>query len=596
MGSNLGELLIREKIISPEQLKTAAEYEKKNKVPIGSALVALGYITEEDMAQALSRQLGYPYIDLSQFEVYPDVIELVPVDIAKKHMIMPIHRIRSFLTMAMVDPTDLDVIENVRFRTNLSIQPVIASESGITEAINKYYGSSDSLRVKEIIDEIEQADNGAVNVIEEEEEEYDIEELVHSTEEAPVITLVNTIFMDAIKKGASDVHFEPYERSFRVRYRIDGVLHEMMDLALKFKNPVISRVKILSNMDIAEKRLPQDGRIKMRVKWGENSRKEVDMRISCVPAIFGEKIVSRILDRENLQLDMTKLGFEKKSLSVFNEAIHRPFGIILVTGPTGSGKTNTLYSAISSLNNQEKNIMTAEDPVEFYMPGVNQVNIKEEIGLNFASSLRAFLRQDPDIMLIGEMRDYETVDIAVKAALTGHLVFSTVHTNDAAGTISRLINMNVEPFLISDSLVLVVAQRLVRRLCKKCSEEHKITPEALVDIGFSPQEADKVKALKAKGCAACSETGYKGRIALFEAMQITNEIKDLILAKSQPKDIKAVAMKNGMITLRQSGLHKIKDQVTSIEEVLRETVRDTEAIRDKETEEVKSASNDSGSA
>ena len=577
MSSNLGELLIREKLITSEQLKSAAEYEKKNKVSIGSALVALGIITEENMAQALSRQLGYPYIDLSQFEVYPDVIELIPPDIAKKHMIMPIHRIRSFLTMAMVDPTDLDVIENVRFRTSLSVQPVIASESGVSEAINKYYGATDSMRVKEIIDEIESADDGSVNVVEEEEEEYDIQELTRSTEEAPVITLVNTIFMDAIKKGASDVHFEPYERSFRVRYRIDGVLHEMMDLAMKFKNPVISRVKILSSMDIAEKRLPQDGRLKMRVKWGDDNRKEVDMRISCIPTIFGEKIVSRILDRENLQLDLTRLGFERKSLNLFENAIARPFGIVLVTGPTGSGKTNTLYSAISTLNSQEKNIMTAEDPVEFYMAGVNQVNIKEEIGLNFAASLRSFLRQDPDIMLIGEMRDYETVDIAVKAALTGHLVFSTVHTNDAAGTITRLINMNVEPFLISDSLVLIVAQRLVRRLCKKCREEHKITPEALVDIGYPPEEAEKVKPYKAKGCSVCSETGYKGRVGLFEVMEVTNDIKNLILAKAQPKDIKEIGIKNGMISLRQSGLAKIKEGVTSIEEVLRETVRDMEA-------------------
>jgi type IV pilus assembly protein PilB len=584
MPSNLGELLIREKLITTEQLKSAAEYEKKNKVSIGSALVALGLITEENMAQALSRQLGYPYIDLSQFEVYPDVIELIPPDIAKKHMIMPIHRIRSFLTMAMVDPTDLDVIENVRFRTSLSVQPVIASESGVSEAINKYYGATDSMRVKEIIDEIEQADDGSVNVVEEEEDEYDIAELTRSTEEAPVITLVNTIFMDAIKKGASDVHFEPYERSFRVRYRIDGVLHEMMDLAMKFKNPVISRVKILSSMDIAEKRLPQDGRLKMRVKWGDDNKKEVDMRISCIPTIFGEKIVSRILDRENLQLDLTRLGFERKSLTLFENAIARPFGIVLVTGPTGSGKTNTLYSAISTLNSQEKNIMTAEDPVEFYMSGVNQVNIKEEIGLNFAASLRSFLRQDPDIMLIGEMRDYETVDIAVKAALTGHLVFSTVHTNDAAGTITRLINMNVEPFLISDSLVLIVAQRLVRRLCKKCREEHKITPEALVDIGYPPEEAEKVKPYKAKGCSVCSETGYKGRVGLFEVMEVTNDIKDLILAKAQPKDIKEVGIKNGMISLRQSGLAKIKEGVTSIEEVLRETVRDME---------VKSGDNDS---
>jgi len=576
MGSNLGELLLREKLINTDQLKSAVDYEKKNKIAVGSALVTLGFISEEDMAQALSRQLGYPYIDLSQFEVYPDVINLIPVDIAKKHMIMPIHRIRSFLTMAMVDPTDLDVIENVRFRTSLSIQPVISSESGIMDAINKYYGASDSVRVKEIIEEIEQADDGTVNVIEDEEEDYDVAELVHSTEEAPVITLVNTIFMDAIKRGASDVHFEPYERSFRVRYRIDGILHEMMDLAMKFKNPVISRVKILSTMDIAEKRLPQDGRIKMRVKWGDNNRKEVDMRVSCIPTMFGEKIVSRILDREMLKLDLTKLGFEKESLEVFQEAIVKPWGIVLVTGPTGSGKTNTLYSAISTLNAREKNIMTAEDPVEFYMPGINQVNIKEEIGLNFATSLRSFLRQDPDIMLVGEMRDYETVDIAIKAALTGHLVFSTVHTNDAAGTIVRLVNMDIEPFLISDSLVVIAAQRLVRRLCKKCREEHKLTPEALVDIGFSPEDAKKMTIFKSKGCAACNDTGYKGRVGLYEVMDVNNDIRDLILRKAQPREMKKKAVEQGMITLRQSGLIKIKDGITSVEEVLRETAKDTE--------------------
>ena len=576
MASNLGELLLREKLITAEQLKDALGYEKKNKVSTSSALVALGYISEEEMAQALSRQMGYPYIDLNQFEVYPDVINLIPADIAKKNMIMPIHRIRSFLTMAMVDPTDLDVIENVRFRTSLSIQPVIASESGITDAINKYYGSSDALKVKEIIDEIEQAEDGSVNVIEETEEEYSIEELVHSTEEAPVITLVNTIFVDAIKKGASDVHFEAYEKSFRVRYRIDGILHEMMDLAMKFKNPVISRVKILSNLDIAEKRLPQDGRLKMRVKLGEDQRKEVDMRISSVPTMFGEKIVSRILDRENLQLDLSKLGFEKETLDIFQEAIKRPWGIILVTGPTGSGKTNTLYSAISNLNSQEKNIMTAEDPVEFYMPGINQVHIREEIGLSFSSALRAFLRQDPDIMLIGEMRDYETVDIAIKAALTGHLVFSTVHTNDAASTIVRLINMNVEPFLIADSLALVVAQRLIRRLCKKCKEEQKLSPEALVDIGFTPEEAKEVKVFRTVGCGTCNDTGYKGRVGLFEVMEIEDEMKNLILSKALPAEIKKIAMKKGMLSLRGSGLCKIKEGITTIEEVLRETIRDSE--------------------
>jgi type IV pilus assembly protein PilB len=576
MGSNLGELLIQEKLLDAEQLKSALDFHKKNDVGIGSAIVSLGYLSEEEMAQALSRQLGYPYINLDQFEVYPDVISRLPVEIAKKYLIMPIHRIRSFLTLAMVDPTDLGIIEDIRFRTGLSIQPVIASESGIMSAISKYYGSSDALRVKQIVDEIEQAEDTSVNIIEEEEEDYDIEELVHSTEEAPIITLVNTIFIDSIKKGASDVHFEPYEKNFRVRYRLDGTLHEMMNLALKFKNPVTSRVKILSNMDIAEKRLPQDGRIKMRVKLENGDRKDVDMRVSSVPTIFGEKVVVRILDKAMLQLDMTKLGFEKESLEIFKGMIVRPWGIVLVTGPTGSGKTNTLYSAISNLNSMEKNIMTAEDPVEFYMPGINQVNVRDAIGLNFAKSLRSFLRQDPDIMLVGEMRDFETVDIAIKAALTGHLVFSTVHTNDAASTILRLVNMDIEPFLIADSVVLVVAQRLVRRLCKECCTRHNLTPEALMDIGFTNEEAAKVKVYKPAGCNECHNTGYRGRIGLFEVMEVTDDIKDLILSRAQSKEIKKKSMENGMTTLRRSGLKKIMEGITSVEEVLRETIKDSE--------------------
>lgn len=576
MSSNLGELLLREKLLNSEQLKEALEYKKKNKVSIGTAIVSLGYVSEEDMAQVLSRQLGYPYIDLDQFDVYPDVIDLISVDIAKKHLVMPIHRIRSFLTLAMADPTDLNIIEDVRFRTGLSVQPVIASESAVINAINKYYGSADSLRVKQIVDEIEQAEDTSVNIIEEEEEDYDIEELVQSTEEAPVITLVNTIFIDAIKKGASDVHFEAYERSFRIRYRIDGTLYETMNLPLKFKNPVTSRVKILSNMDIAEKRLPQDGRIKMRVKLENGNRKEVDMRVSSIPAIFGEKVVVRILDKSMLKLDLKQLGFEKESLEVFMDAISRPWGIILVTGPTGSGKTNTLYSAISNLNSLEKNIMTAEDPVEFYLSGINQVNIHEEIGLNFVASLRSFLRQDPDIMLVGEMRDFETVDIAIKAALTGHLVFSTVHTNDAASTIHRLVNMNVEPFLIADSIIAIVAQRLVRKLCKKCRERHNLSPDALIDIGFTPEEVKTVKPYKPSGCNECNNTGYKGRTGIFEVMKVTDDIRDMILARAQSKEIKKKAMEQGMITLRQSGLVKIKNGITSIEEVLRETVRDME--------------------
>lgn len=574
MASNLGELLVREKLISAEQLNSAIEYQKKNNITLGSAFVSLGYIRDEDMAQALSRMLGYPVIDLDQFEIYPEVISLIDVETAKKNMLLPIHRIRTFLTLAMVDPTDLETIENIRFRTGLAIQPVITSESALQKALVKYYGDSEGMPAQDIVADLELGDESKVSIIEEDREDYDVEEASHLAEEAPIITLVNKVFIDAIKRGASDVHFEPYETAFRIRYRIDGILYEMHSLALKYKNPMISRVKILSNLDIAEKRLPQDGRIKMRVKLDKGEKKDVDMRVSCLPTIFGEKIVARILDRDNLQIDLTKLGFEPESLEVFKKAIARPWGIILVTGPTGSGKTNTLYSAISTLNAMEKNIMTAEDPVEFYMPGINQVNIRDDINLNFSVALRAFLRQDPDIMLVGEMRDQETVDTAIKAALTGHLVFSTVHTNDAASTIHRLLNMNVEPFLISDSVVLIVAQRLVRRICRKCGVPQKMPARVLADIGFAPDEIESVSILQGRGCEACNNTGYKGRTGLFEVMEVTPAIRELILQRAQSKDIKRKALENGMITLRRSGLIKIKAGITTIEEVVRETVKE----------------------
>jgi len=574
MASNLGELLLREKILSADQLRSALEFQKKNSLPVGTSLVQLGYLTEEDIAQALSRQLGYPYIDLDQFEVYPEVINLIPADVAKKYMVMPIHRIRSFLTLAMVDPTDLEIIEDIRFRTGLSIQPVIASETGVANAINKYYGTADSLRVKKIIEDIALADETPVNIVEPEKDDYDLTDQKAEAEEAPIIKMVNQTLIDAIRRGASDVHFEPYETTFRIRYRMDGDLHEIVSLPLKYRSPVISRVKILSNMDIAEKRLPQDGRIKMRVKLESGKKKEVDMRVSSLPTLWGEKIVSRILDKEMLKLDLTQLGFEPEPLELFQDAIHKPWGIVLVTGPTGSGKTNTLYSAVSTINSPDMNIMTAEDPVEFNIPGINQVQIKEEIGLTFASCLRTFLRQDPDVMLVGEMRDLETVDIAIKAALTGHLVFSTVHTNDAASTIVRLVNMNVEPFLIADSLVLVVAQRLVRRLCKKCPQPHVLPESALLEMGFRKDELKGLQVMKAGGCDACNKTGYKGRTALFEVMKIDDDLRDMVLNRAQSRDIKRKAVEKGMLTLRRSGLVKIKKGVTSVEEVLRETVRD----------------------
>lgn len=579
MGSNLGDILLQEKLIDGDQLRSARVYQEKNDVSIGSAVVSLGYVKEEEIAQALSNKLDYPFIDLEQFEVFPDVIELIPVEVAKKYTIMPIHRNRSFLTLAMVDPTDLDCIEDIRFRTGLSLQPVIASETSVLGAIRKHYGTSDSIKLKQIVDDLDQTEDINISIIEEVEEDYqelDDEELTQSAKEAPIITLVNTILLDAIKKGASDVHFEPYERSFRVRYRLDGILYEMMNLPLKFRNPVLSRVKILSNMDIAEKRLPQDGRSKMRARIDDGKKKDVDMRISTAPTMFGEKIVIRLLDQEMLKLDLTKLGFDVESLDVFKKEIVKPWGIVLVSGPTGSGKTNTLYSAISILNSMEKNIMTVEDPVEFYIPGINQVNIKEEIGLTFSKCLRHFLRQDPDIMLVGEMRDMETVDIAIKAALTGHLIFSTVHTNDAASTLTRLSNMGIEPFLIADSLLLVVAQRLIRTLCLKCRARPNVSKKALKEIGFSAQEAEEIKVYGPRGCAECNNTGFSGRTALFETMKVTDEIKDLILSRAHSREIKKTSLDQGMITLRKSGLIKIKNGITSIDEVLRETVKDTE--------------------
>ncbi len=523
MGSSLGEILLREKVLTADQLQSAQEFQRKHDVSLASAIIALGTVPAEEMAHGLSRQLGYPYIDLDQFEVYPDVISLVTVDAAKKYMIMPIHRIRSFLTLAMVDPTDLDVIEDIRFRTGLSIQPVIASESGIMNAINKYYGASHAVKAKKGVEDIELADDSKISIIQESKEEFDVQEDEQHADEAPIITLVNSIFVEAIKKGASDVHFEPYEKSFRIRYRIDGILYETMNLPMKFKNAVLSRVKIVSDMNIAEKRLPQDGRIKMRIKLENGQKKDVDMRVSSLPTIFGEKIVSRILDRENLKIDLTQLGLEPESLETFKRAINRPWGILLVTGPTGSGKTNTLYSAVSTLNAMEKNIMTAEDPVEFYIPGINQVNIRDEINLTFATALRAFLRQDPDIMLIGEMRDSETVDTAIKAALTGHLVFSTVHTNDAASTIHRLLNMNVEPFLIADSVVLIVRPAAgPAKLCQQVRHAPQ-APRQRPDrsSGFSAEEAEGPPVLKAAAAKSATTPATRAGPRLFEVMEVT---------------------------------------------------------------------------
>ncbi len=445
-----------------------------------------------------------------------------------------------------------------------------ASELGIKAAIDNYYGTTSSLELKKVMEDLQSAESADLEVLEE-DEELDVEALAEGAEEAPVVKLVNLIMTDAIKRGASDIHVEPYEKEYRVRFRIDGILYEIMNPPLKLKDAITSRLKILSKLDISEKRLPQDGRIKLKMKLNEKN-KELDFRVSVLPTLFGEKIVMRLLDKDNLRLDMTKLGFEPESLAKFEEAIFKPWGMVLVTGPTGSGKTNTLYSALAKVNSPEVNIMTAEDPVEFNLPGINQVQMKEAIGLNFAATLRSFLRQDPNILLVGEIRGFETAQIANKAALTGHLVLSTRHTNDAPSTINRLMNMGIEPFLVATSVQLIAAQRLVRRICSNCQEPVDIAPQALINLGFKKEEVGTFKVMKGRGCEKCNNTGYKGRVGLVEVMIIDDEIRELILSGGTAIDIKRKAAESGMISLRRSGLIKIKDGVTTIEEVVRETM------------------------
>ena len=572
MVKKLGDLLVEAGLITKEQLQEALEVQKKDNERLGTILVKLGYLTEEEITSFLSKQYGIPAVNLEHFEISEDVIKRIPSDIARKYMLIPITRTGSTLTVAMADPTNIYALDDIKFLTGLNVEPVVASELSIKKAIDKYYGSETQIELRKVVEDLEGdfAEDADLEVVED-EEEIDLESLVASVEEAPVVKFVNMMLMDAVKKGASDIHVEPYEKYYRVRFRIDGVLHEVMKPPLSMKDAITSRIKIMSKLDIAEKRLPQDGRIKLKMKL-EGQRKELDFRVSVLPTLFGEKIVMRILDPEKLMLDMTKLGFEQESLDKFTEAIKKPYGMVLVTGPTGSGKTNTLYSAISQLNTPDTNIMTAEDPVEFNLPGINQVNVRDEIGLTFAAALRSFLRQDPNIILVGEIRDFETAEIAIKAALTGHLVLSTLHTNDAPSTISRLMNMGIEPFLVATSVNLICAQRLVRRVCKNCKEEVKVPKKTLLDIGFREDELKGLKIYKGKGCDVCNGTGYKGRVGLYEVMEVTDTIKDLILSGATALDLREQAIKEGMITLRRSGLIKIKNGITSIEEVLRETV------------------------
>jgi len=552
--------LVKVNLITKEQLKKALQQQDASGGRLGSNLVKLGYVSEDDITSFLSKQYGVPSINLSHFEIDPIVIKLVPAEVAQKHQVIPLNRIGSVLTVAMADPSNIFAIDDIKFMTGFKVETVVASETSIKNAINRCY---DSAGLENIMKDFE---DGNVKSVGDDEEEINVDELQQATEDAPVVKLVNLILTDAIKKGASDIHIEPYEKAFRVRYRIDGVLYEVMSPPMKLKAALTSRVKIMAQLDISERRLPQDGRIKIKV-----SGKEMDYRVSTLPTLFGEKVVLRLLDKSNLQLDMTKLGFERKALSDFEGAITAPYGMVLVTGPTGSGKTTTLYSALNRINSPETNIMTAEDPVEFNLPGINQVQMKAGIGLNFAAALRSFLRQDPDIIMVGEIRDYETAEIAIKAALTGHLVLSTLHTNDAPSTVSRLLNMGVEPFLVSASTNVILAQRLVRKVCKDCREEVQVPGSALVNLGFTPEEAKTIVCYHGKGCNNCSETGYKGRLALYEVMMVNEEIKKMILDGASTIELREAAHKNGMLTLRESGLQKLREGITSLEEVMRVT-------------------------
>jgi type IV pilus assembly protein PilB len=580
MSAKLGECLLKENLVTPQQLKEALDYQRINGGRLASTLVRLGILSDEEVTAVLSRQYGVSSVNLDLFEVDPAAVGLVPKETAERYSVLPLSRVGATLTLAMVDPTNVFAVDDIKFMTGLSVEPVVVSEGALTSAIGRYYGTSREIELAKVMEGLvaettgqnEYGDDFDSLELDTDEEEIDLENLERMAEDAPVVKLVNVILVDALRRMASDIHLEPYEREFRVRFRVDGVLYNIMNPPLKMRDAMTSRLKILARLDIAEKRLPQDGRIKLKVRLDGRSR-ELDFRVSTLPTIYGEKMVLRLLDKENLRLDLTLLGFEPHSLEKFTRNILKPYGMVLVTGPTGSGKTSTLYSALQTLNTPETNIITAEDPVEYNMQGVNQVQMKESIGLNFAAALRSFLRQDPNIILVGEIRDFETAEIAVKAALTGHLVLSTLHTNDAPSTISRLMNMGIEPFLVATSVNLIQAQRLVRRICKECKTQVNMPPEALVDVGFNATESKDLQIFKGQGCSACNNTGYRGRVGLYEVMEITDEIRELILVGASGLELRRKAIEEGMLTLRQSGLEKIRQAMTTVDEVVRETVK-----------------------
>ncbi len=564
MAKKIGELLVQEGLVTIEQLNRALDEQRHAGERIGAALIKLGMIDEDTLLEFIAKQFHCPQVNISKLNTPKEVLSLIPLDIMQKYQAVPFGIMGNTLHVAMADPGNLFVIDDIRFLTRKNIQVHVASDSIIKKIIGQQHSEEESLddvlgMLKEDLDlDLVQAT-----------EEMDLSSLENAAEQAPVVKLVNLILMDAIRKQASDIHLEPYEKMVRVRFRIDGVLYEVMRPPLHLKNALISRLKIMSRLDIAERRLPQDGRIRLKAKG-----REMDFRVSVMPTIFGEKIVLRLLNKAALQLDMTKLGFEEVQYKNFREAVYQPFGMVLVTGPTGSGKTTTLYSALSELNKISHNISTAEDPIEYNLTGINQVQVHEAIGLTFAAALRSFLRQDPDIIMVGEIRDFETAEIAVKAALTGHLVLSTIHTNDAPSTINRLLNMGVEAFLVASAVNMVLAQRLVRRICNECRVVEDVPPETLLDLGVMDEELGTFECYRGTGCSLCNDTGYRGRIALYEVMPLYDQIRELVLMGASAAEIKKESIRLGMTTLRRSGINKLKEGVTSVEEVVRSSTKD----------------------
>jgi type IV pilus assembly protein PilB len=567
VNRRLGDLLVADGLLTAEQLKKALAEQKGSPEKLGSVLIRLNFVNEDQLIGFLSRQYGVPSITLGQLDIDPDVLKLVPAPIARKYEVIPVRRMGNSLALAMADPTNVFALDDISFMTNLQVLPLVASQTAIKKAVDRNYESKTEA-ISSVLSDM-QTDLSNVEVVEEGEEgaKVDVFELKESADEAPVVKLVNMVLVDAIQKGASDIHFESYEKIFRIRFRMDGVLHEMLAPPKRLESAILSRLKIMSNLDIAERRLPQDGRIKLRY-----NNREIDFRVSTLPTIFGEKAVLRILDKEALKLDMTQLGFDEWSLEKFSAAIHQPYGMVLITGPTGSGKTTTLYSGIHTINSPDVNIMTAEDPVEYNLKGVNQVQINEGVGRTFAAALRSFLRQDPDVILVGETRDLETAQISIRAALTGHLVFSTLHTNDCPSTIARLLDMGIPSFLVASSLLLVLAQRLGRKVCKQCREPYDADEESLVQYGHVPTGKGKMQFYKGKGCATCNFTGMKGRVAIYEVMPVGEELRSAILKNASTAELRSIAESAGMRSLRQAGLMKVIEGTTTIEEVLRVTL------------------------